>query len=448
MSTADLPRFLVAVRTRPLPKELESVVEVDTDEQISVVDPGHTADNVMRQQRLRDRRYAFDFAFSGAAGNEQIYDRAVRHMLSCVLEGFNACVFAYGQTGSGKTHSMAGTPADPGIMVRSLRDLYAGITSTGNKAIVVSLYLSYVEVYNETIRDLLATGPTAGAALELREDPLRGPCVAGGTEHAPVGVDHVLRLIDQGNKRRTQESTAANATSSRSHAVLQVVVEQRPVTGGGKQDIRVSKLSLIDLAGSERASHTQNRGIRLLEGANINRSLLSLGNCIDALLRGKGRSYVPYRDSKLTRLLKDSLGRTSTRTLMLGCVSPAASAFEETTSTLKWVDRAKGLRAVMPALKPNAAAAAGGHAGRPLSGPFDGPSGAHSFAAVRDEYERMIASLGQEVTSLKQQLQTATVALRPSGRAPVGPELAAAAVLQLLPASPHPFAEAFGAGAV
>lgn len=282
------------------------------------------------------------------------------------MTGYNATVLAYGATGSGKTFTMLGTPSSPGIMLLTLKELYERVgvatglrprgsdgsdasaasaaapssvasaaASGGGKEIKVTL--SYVEIYNENIRDLLTDAPDF---LDLREDPVRGPTVAGVSDHAVSSPSEVMELLARGNLRRTQEATAANSESSRSHAVLQIVVEQKD--RGGDQ-LRIGKLTLLDLAGSERASNTQNRGIRLREGANINRSLLALGNVINALVTAKKGSYIPYRDSKLTRLLKDSLGGNC-RTVMIATASPAASSFEETINTLKYADRAKKIK--------------------------------------------------------------------------------------------------------
>merc|ERR1719215_1995297 len=164
---------------------------------------------------------------------------------------------------------------------------------------------SFLEVYNENIRDLLR--PDADY-LDIREDPVKGMCVAGVSEVGGLeSAREIMSLLHQANKNRSTEATGANVTSSRSHALLQVVVEQRDRTSGIVAQVNVGKLSMIDLAGSERASHTNNKGMRMIEGANINRSLLALGNCITALSSGVG-SFVPFRDSKMTRLLKDSLG--------------------------------------------------------------------------------------------------------------------------------------------
>ena len=237
---------------------------------------------------------------------------------------------------------MIGTPADPGVMVRIMNDLYLHAAMLGNersKAYRVSV--SFLEIYNENIRDLLSE---TQEYLDLREDPIKGPIVAGVTEVEAKSGNAVMELLHQGNARRSQASTAANEVSSRSHAVLQVVVECKDRAPGTVANIKVGKLSLIDLAGSERAANTKNTGARLVEGANINRSLLALGNCINALgEKGNKGNFVPYRDSKLTRLLKDSLGGNC-RTVMIANVNPSEASFEETLNTLKYANRAKNIK--------------------------------------------------------------------------------------------------------
>ncbi|KAG8539969.1 hypothetical protein GDO81_020053, partial [Engystomops pustulosus] len=195
-------------------------------------------------------------------------------------------------------------------------------------------------IYNEMIRDLL--NPALGY-LDLREDSKGVIQVAGITEVSTINAKEIMQLLMKGNKQRTQEPTAANKTSSRSHAILQVTVRQKSRVKNITQEVRVGRLFMIDLAGSERASQTQNRGQRMKEGAHINRSLLALGNCINALSDRGVNKYVNYRDSKLTRLLKDSLGGNS-RTVMIAHISPASSAFEESRNTLTYADRAKNIK--------------------------------------------------------------------------------------------------------
>ncbi|KAL0490025.1 hypothetical protein AKO1_009435 [Acrasis kona] len=230
---------------------------------------------------------------------------------------------------------MLGTEQQPGIMFLTLNDLFEKVAAHNADNKVCTVTLSYIEVYNEAIRDLL--NPTS-EYLELRED-LKGIKIVGVTEIQATGANQVMNLLRKGNKNRSQEPTTMNEESSRSHAVLQVVIEQKDKTPNTKEMIKIGKLSLIDLAGSERASVSNNRGQRLLEGANINRSLLALGNCINALgEKGNKGAYVPYRDSKLTRLLKDSLGGNC-RTVMIANVGPAHFCVEDTTNTLKYAVR-------------------------------------------------------------------------------------------------------------
>lgn len=212
----------------------------------------------------------------------------------------------------------------------------------------VVIKLSYLEIYNEQIRDLLSSSPTPpGQGLPLRDSTApfgQKISVVGLSEHTPSSPLEVLALITEGNKRRTMSPTEANAVSSRSHAVLQVNVTQRPRDSGLTEECTSASLNIIDLAGSERASATRNRGQRMMEGANINRSLLALANCINALCRASGPGkHVPYRDSKLTRLLKFSLGGNC-RTVMIVCISPSSEHFEETHKTLKYAASAKSIR--------------------------------------------------------------------------------------------------------
>jgi len=213
-------------------------------------------------------------------------------------------VFAYGATGAGKTYTMIGPPEKPGIMFSAMNDLFKKIED--NK-ILKNYYLkaSYLEIYNENIKDLLSM---EDKNLELREDPIKGVTVHGITEVEAASISEIRAILKIGNKNRTKEMTNANEASSRSHAVFQVSLEERDKNQGVDEEVNMAKFSLIDLAGSERGANNSNRGIRLLEGTKINQSLLVLGNCIHALSeqseKGSKNSFVPYRGSKLTRLLK------------------------------------------------------------------------------------------------------------------------------------------------
>lgn len=339
---AGQSNIMVAMRARPIAererRKDRDLVRVLDSKVVVVKDPDKESDDVLRVNRARDRRYAFDHAFGGECSQEEVYSHTTRFLIDGVVNGYNATVFAYGATGAGKTYTMLGTPENPGIMILTLQDMFEKIEQeSAARGLVFRVTLSYIEVYNENLRDLLSPSPEY---LDLREDPIKGPVVAGVTAVSATSTVEVMTMLRRGNKNRTQEPTAANQESSRSHAVLQIYVEQGEKHGKSK---KIGKLSLIDLAGSERASTTQNKGIRLIEGANINRSLLALGNCINALATAGHGSFVPYRDSKLTRLLKDSLGGNC-RTVMIANISPASSQFEETINTLKYANRAKNIK--------------------------------------------------------------------------------------------------------
>lgn len=320
------------------------------DERILVFDPPETNPITKYQRailpqsnnkRVKDVRYAFDRVFDDTATQEEVYEHTTKHLMDGILDGFNSTVFAYGATGCGKTHTISGTPDSPGIIFLTMQELFDRINNAKDEK-SIELSLTYLEIYNETIRDLLSPGGCK-QGLALREDSNERIVVAGLSEHSPTTVDEVMEMILLGNQNRTMSPTEANATSSRSHAVLQVNVKQKSRTAGISEDHTVATLSIIDLAGSERASVTKNRGERLLEGANINKSLLALGNCINALCDVHRKTHVPYRNSKLTRLLKFSLGGNC-KTVMIVCVSPSSIHYDETHNTLKYANRAKNIK--------------------------------------------------------------------------------------------------------
>ncbi|XP_039715257.1 kinesin-like protein KIF19 isoform X1 [Pteropus medius] len=337
-------QLMVALRVRPISvAELEegaTLIAHKVDEQMVVLmDPMEDPDDILRAHRSREKSYLFDVAFDFTATQEMVYQATTKSLIKGVISGYNATVFAYGPTGCGKTYTMLGTDREPGIYVRTLDDLFRAIEETSSD-MEYEVSMSYLEIYNEMIRDLL--NPALGY-LELREDAKGVIQVAGITEVSTINAKEIMQLLVKGNRQRTQEPTAANRTSSRSHAVLQVAVRQRSRVKSILQEVRQGRLFMIDLAGSERASQTQNRGQRMKEGAHINRSLLALGNCINALSDKTSNKYINYRDSKLTRLLKDSLGGNS-RTVMIAHISPASSAFEESRNTLTYAGRAKNIK--------------------------------------------------------------------------------------------------------
>eukprot|EP01043_Picozoa_sp_COSAG02_P044574 COSAG02_NODE_3994_length_5940_cov_6.413457_1_plen_922_part_00 len=341
--------ILVAVRCRPMNDREQScghdsVVKVMDGKMVIVTDPPAKENDFLRANKTREKRYAFDHAFDEKTPQESIFKSTTKLLIDGVMNGYNATVFAYGATGTGKTYTMIGTPTSPGLMVQTVEEFFVKVRANTDKKFTVKL--SYLEVYNELIHDLLRGGGSnpEAAKLDLREDVAEGVKVAGLSSIEANTTDEVMELLRQGNQHRTMEPTHANAVSSRSHAVLQITCEQREATADMHQTVKIGKLSLIDLAGSERASMTHNVGARMIEGANINRSLLALGNCINALAgHAKQRGYIPYRDSKLTRLLKDSLGGNC-RTVMICTCSPSHLYYEETLNTLKYANRAKNIK--------------------------------------------------------------------------------------------------------
>ncbi|KAI9143160.1 kinesin motor domain-containing protein, partial [Paraphysoderma sedebokerense] len=294
----------------------------------------------MNNKKHKDIRYVFDRLFHEDATQDEVFENTTKPLIPEVLNGTNCTVFAYGATGCGKTYTMTGTADSPGIIFLTCDELFRQIQQN-SAAKIFDVCVSYLEIYNETIRDLLLGHNVVSQPLDLREDSQQ-IIVAGLSKHFPRTADDVMRLIMMGNANRTQLPTEANATSSRSHAVLQIVVRCRDRTANTTQQYTTATWNFIDLAGSERASHTKNKGDRLLEGANINRSLLALGNCINALCDDTKQQHIPYRDSKLTRLLKYSL-HGNCKTVMICAVSPTSNYYEATEATLRYANRAKNI---------------------------------------------------------------------------------------------------------
>ena len=353
--------ILVCVRSRPLsPLECQlstsETIRIMDNKMIVLMDPiEYNGPSTVFKNRTREQTYAFDFAFDKYTSQQTVFENSTKFLIDGIVNGYNATVFAYGATGAGKTYTMLGNDTNPGIMPLTLQELFKKVNRYKDREYKLKFW--YLEIYNENIRDLLKfiDKPSSiinddNEYLDLREDPLKGIMVSNITEVNVSNSNDMLKILKRGNRNRTIEATGANETSSRSHAILQVSIEYKEKNSGIDYEIKYSKLSLVDLAGSERASATQNRGIRLIEGANINRSLLTLGNCINALCdaaaKGIKKPYVPYRDSKLTRLLKDSLGGNA-RTVMIANVSPSINAFDDTYNTLKYANRAKNIKTVV-----------------------------------------------------------------------------------------------------
>ncbi|RBQ77456.1 hypothetical protein FVER14953_02918 [Fusarium verticillioides] len=298
-----------------------------------------------------DRSYwSFNKDDPNYAGQSNLFDDLGQPLLDNAFQGYNNCIFAYGQTGSGKSYSMMGYGKEIGIVPLICQDMFRRIDELKkDKTTKCTVEVSYLEIYNERVRDLL--NPSTKGNLKVREHPSTGPYVEDLAKLAVNEFQEIEHLMDEGNKARTVAATNMNQTSSRSHAVFTLMLTQKKYDADTKMEMeKVAKISLVDLAGSERATSTGATGARLKEGAEINRSLSTLGRVIAALAdlstggkKKKGTGQVPYRDSVLTWLLKDSLGGNS-MTAMIAAVSPADINFDETLSTLRYADSAKRIK--------------------------------------------------------------------------------------------------------
>uniref|UniRef100_A0A8C6P5V5 Kinesin family member 1C n=1 Tax=Nothobranchius furzeri TaxID=105023 RepID=A0A8C6P5V5_NOTFU len=283
-----------------------------------------------------------------SAGLMETADEINKYQLF-LFAGYNVCIFAYGQTGAGKSYTMMGKqePDQEGIIPQLCEDLFQRTGKNIDPDLTYSVEVSYMEIYCERVRDLL--NPTSQGSLRVREHPILGPYVEDLSKLAVTGLADIRELMDEGNKARTVAATNMNETSSRSHAVFTIVFTQKHRDQLTSLDTeKVSKISLVDLAGSERADSSGAKGTRLKEGANINKSLTTLGKVISALAemqssKKRKSDFIPYRDSVLTWLLKENLGGNS-RTAMIAALSPADINYEETLSTLRYADRAKQIR--------------------------------------------------------------------------------------------------------
>ncbi|KAM5171036.1 kinesin-like protein KIF1C isoform 2-T2 [Mantella aurantiaca] len=309
-----------------------------------------------KQPKDAPKNFTFDYSYwshtteedPNFASQRQVYKDIGEEMLLHAFEGYNVCIFAYGQTGAGKSYTMMGKPEPEqhGIIPQLCEDLFSRVSSNKSPDLSYSVEVSYMEIYCERVRDLLS--PKSKGNLRVREHPIMGPYVEDLSKLAVTSYDDIADLMDCGNKARTVAATNMNETSSRSHAVFTIVFTQKRHDEMTNLDTeKVSKISLVDLAGSERADSSGAKGTRLKEGANINKSLTTLGKVISALAemqsKKKKSDFIPYRDSALTWLLKENLGGNS-RTAMIAALSPADINYEETLSTLRYADRAKQIK--------------------------------------------------------------------------------------------------------
>ncbi|XP_078664798.1 kinesin-like protein KIF13A isoform X6 [Branchiostoma floridae x Branchiostoma belcheri] len=342
----------VAVRVRPMNRRelglaTKCVVDMEGNQTIlahPTTKPG---------ERKPPKTFAFDYCFWSMdetntekfSSQETVFKCVGADILENAFQGYNACIFAYGQTGSGKSYTMMGAADNGGLIPRLCVTLFDSIVSKSNEILSFKVEVSYMEIYNEKVRDLLDPGTTKHN-LKVREHKILGPYVDGLQVLAVTKYEDIEKLMNEGNKSRTVAATSMNEESSRSHAVFNIIVTQTlKDLASGVTGEKVSKVSLVDLAGSERAAKTGAAGERLKEGSNINKSLSTLGLVISTLAdqsAGKGakNKFVPYRDSVLTWLLKDNLGGNS-KTAMIATISPALDNYEETLSTLRYADRAK-----------------------------------------------------------------------------------------------------------
>ncbi|XP_056158064.1 kinesin-like protein KIF3B [Lampris incognitus] len=334
----------VVVRCRPLSRKEEALGSgggiVEMDLRLGQV--------VLRNPRAPPgeprKSFTFDAVYDGGSTQRDLYDETVRPLIESVLAGFNGTIFAYGQTGTGKTYSMQGAWRDPeqrGVIPNAFDHIFTHISrSQSDKQYLVRA--SYLEIYREEIRDLLNPNHANARALDLRESPDTGVYVRDLTSCVCKSVKEIEELMNVGNQARAVGSTDMNEHSSRSHALFLITVECSQPGPDGRKHIRVGRLNLVDLAGSERQTKTGVRGERLKEAAKINLSLSALGNVISALADGRS-GHVPYRDSKLTRLLQDSLGGNA-KTVMVATLGPAPQHFDETLTTLRYANRAKNIQ--------------------------------------------------------------------------------------------------------
>ncbi|XP_026104844.1 kinesin-like protein KIF1A isoform X2 [Carassius auratus] len=348
----------VAVRVRPFNSR-----EIGKESKCIIQMTGNTTTIMNPKLPKESKSFNFDYSYwshttpedVNYACQKQVYKDIGEEMLLHAFEGYNVCIFAYGQTGAGKSYTMMGKQEkdQEGIIPLLCEDLFTKISDNNDNSMSYSVEVSYMEIYCERVRDLL--NPKNKGNLRVREHPLMGPYVEDLSKLAVTSYSDIQDLMDSGNKARTVAATNMNETSSRSHAVFNIIFTQkRHDSETENTSEKVSKISLVDLAGSERADSTGAKGTRLKEGANINKSLTTLGKVISGLAemdcapnknkkKKKVESFIPYRDSVLTWLLRENLGGNS-RTAMVAALSPADINYDETLSTLRYADRAKQIR--------------------------------------------------------------------------------------------------------
>ncbi|XP_068093065.1 kinesin-like protein KIF27 isoform X1 [Hyperolius riggenbachi] len=336
----------VAVRIRPLLSK-----EILHNQQVCV----RLVPNTQQVIIGKDRLFTFDYVFGKASSQDDVYSNCIKPLLVSLIEGYNATVFAYGQTGSGKTYTIGGghvasvADEEKGIIPRAIQELFQMIYENHN--IDFTVKVSYIEVYREELRDLLEL-ETNVKDMHIREDDKGNTVIVGAKECQVESADEVMSLLEAGSALRHTGTTQMNEHSSRSHAVFTITICQQRDKNGNIDDnestrsvqMITSKFHFVDLAGSERVTKTGNTGERFKESIQINSGLLALGNVISALADPKRKiTHVPYRDAKITRILKDSLGGNA-KTVMITCISPSTSNFDESLNSLKYANRARNIK--------------------------------------------------------------------------------------------------------
>ncbi|KAI9104991.1 kif21a protein, partial [Phlyctochytrium arcticum] len=375
-SSPTLTAVQVALRVRPPPSSLTGRGARPVLSVVSTTDDTIPPTSVFVDGR---KSFSFDRVYAPTDSTETLYNGSVRPLVSRFTEGYNTTILAYGQTGSGKTHTMLDTD---GVVHRVARDVFGHFDQARDDKAVLErdITVSFIEIYNEDVLDLLVIPPSKGVVV--REDPVKGIVWQGAREVVVEHPDDIIRNLESGLEFRQTVSTILNQTSSRSHAIFSINLRQRqwipptseddPADTGDWQIIH-SKFHFVDLAGSERLKRTNAVGERQREGIHINSGLLALGNVINALGGGgpaDHASHVPYRDSKLTRLLQDGLGGNS-ETLMIACASPCEADLGETLNTLKWANRGRNI---------------------------------HNSAVVNHEYQSEMRALKEQVAQLRDQV--------------------------------------------
>ena len=350
--------MLVAVRARPLSKsELEdsnyNTISVPDKDKITITVPTeyipddmsgiYLAGEQIKITKVKEVSYIYDFVFNENTTQDEVYRCTTSNLIKQVVEGYSATILAYGATGSGKTYTMVGKGEKCGLMIRSIRDLFKIINS--DKERIYSIKISYVEVYNEILKDLLSDSNKPPP--ELRMDPSKGVVLQGAENKIVLSEEEAFKLITMGNKRRTEKQTDRNKFSSRSHAVLQIYIEIQEQNSSlnyknydtYNNDASFGKFILVDLAGSEKTSSNMKSNS---ETGSINKSLLALGKCINLIVT-QNKKFIPFRESKLTRILQEPLSGNG-RIVMIATVSPSILNFDETMFTLQFANRAKSMK--------------------------------------------------------------------------------------------------------